>query len=244
MQITQQYKSTAAEKVHSSDVPTWEEIIDVPNFFEDCFTTDPKMVLGAWDKLSRSILKDQLAAFPACVYFGLKETFDEHFKERKSNINQTPIGEDKSQGENYTSDVVSHTIKDSNSANPTPKNQNKFAEISQFNERLDVVLSTIERYNPGYLKRTTDNIENFDEIFRDRRFEFGGKQAYTSLVCSWVGIISCFPAFLYVIFQDITGFWNTTLIVLMLIASQSGFSGFMRIIDGFSQLLNSFRRKE
>ena len=159
-------------------------------------------------------------------------------------MNQAPKDDDSSQEENQIDNVDTRSLNDSDTTNPAPNSLNIFAEISQFNERLDLVLSIIETHNPGFLKRTTDNIENFDEKYREKRFEFGGKQAYTSLVCSWVGIVSCFPAFLYVIFQDIAGFWNTTLIVLMLAASQSGFSGFMRIIDGFSQLLNSFRRRE
>ena len=159
-------------------------------------------------------------------------------------MNQTPKKVDSPQENSQIDDVNTPAINDDGNSNSSPQNLNVFAKISQFNERFDLVLSTIESHNPGFLKRATDNIEHFDENLRGIRFRFGGKQAYTALICSWVGIATCFPAFFYVIFQDIAGFWNTTLIVLMLAASQSGFSGFMRIIDGFSQLLNSFRRKE
>ena len=78
MSIDQTQKSMS----DNNDLPTWEEIINIPNLFEDCYTTDPKKVLGAWEKLSQSTLIEQLAAFPACVYFGLKKTYDEHFEDK------------------------------------------------------------------------------------------------------------------------------------------------------------------
>ena len=62
------------------------------------------------------------------------------------------------------------------------RNLNIFAKVSQFNERMDLVISKIEEHNPGFIKRATNNIERFDEEFRQKRFYFGDRQAYTSLV--------------------------------------------------------------
>ena len=83
MRNQQHPKTMNEECVSTNDLPSWEDFIDIPNLYEDCFTTDPNRVLDSWDKLSQSTLFEQLAAFPACVYFGLKKTYDQHFEDKQ-----------------------------------------------------------------------------------------------------------------------------------------------------------------
>ena len=121
---------------------------------------------------------------------------------------------------------------------------NIFAKVSQFNDRLDLVISKIEEHNPGFVKRATNNIEKYDEEFRRKRFYFGDKQAYTSLALRWIGMIFCFTASGYIIWTDKVGFWTATFLIVLLAVSQSGFSGIMKIVSGFTELVLSSRKRE
>ena len=63
-------------------LPTWEEFINVPNYYEDCYTIDPTKVEAAWDKLGQSTLFLHLSALPALMFFGLKKTYSDYFEEK------------------------------------------------------------------------------------------------------------------------------------------------------------------
>ena len=69
-------------KAVNKDLPTWEEIISGPNYYEDCYTLDPSNVEEAWEKLGQSTLYLQISALPACIFFGLKKTYAEFFEEK------------------------------------------------------------------------------------------------------------------------------------------------------------------
>ena len=56
----------------SQEPPTWEEFIDGPNYYDDCYTIDPSEVEGAWEKLGESTLLLQISALPAFIFFGFK----------------------------------------------------------------------------------------------------------------------------------------------------------------------------
>ena len=66
----------------NQEPPTWEDFIDGPNYYEDCYTVDPSNVDYAWDKLGQSTLFLQISALPAFIFFGFKKTFEEYFGEK------------------------------------------------------------------------------------------------------------------------------------------------------------------
>lgn len=131
-----------------------------------------------------------------------------------------------------------------NSGAKQSRQLNVFAKISQINDRLDLIISAVEEHNPGFIKRASDKIEQYDEVYRQKRFYFGDKQAYTSLALRWIGIIFCFSVSGYVIWQDSVGFWTTTFIIVLLAVSQSGVAGFMKITAGFLEIVRGSRRRD
>ena len=152
--------------------------------------------------------------------------------------------DDNSDKEKPIDNKVSRTAINDDANAQSSHNLNFIANIAQFNERPDLMITLIEEHNPGFIKRTTDNIEIFDQEFRQKRFKFGDKQAYTSLIVRWIGIVICSIFSGFVIWFDIVGFWNTTLIILILAGTQSGFSGFNAVVVAFSELIYRFKRRE
>ena len=124
-----------------------------------------------------------------------------------------------------------------------PHNMQFIANFAQFNDRPDLLISSIEEFNPGFIKRATDNIEKYDETFRQKRFHFGDKQAYTNLYTRWLGVIFCLAGAGYIIWNDIAGFWNIALIILLLSGFQKGFSGINSIIRSITELIRSIRHR-
>lgn len=75
---TFQPERSSSESVSSNEPRTWGEFLEVPNYFEDCYTIDPYNVENAWEKLGQSTLYMQLAALPTIIFFGFKDTFEQY----------------------------------------------------------------------------------------------------------------------------------------------------------------------
>ena len=115
---------------------------------------------------------------------------------------------------------------------------NVFNNFLLFNQKPEAVLSFIEQNNPGFVKRATQKIEEYEELFHEKRFKFSDLQAYASLSIRYIGVLVSCAWISYVIWQDNVGFWNTLLILLFFAASQSGHSTIKKMfVDLMKQII-------
>lgn len=64
---------------------------------------------------------------------------------------------------------------------PSSASVNILAEISNYTDRPDLLLSEIEKHDPGFIKAMNEQAREFSEQERRERFKFGKYQAYVSL---------------------------------------------------------------
>lgn len=116
-------------------------------------------------------------------------------------------------------------------ANPTD-GDNYIALIAQYTERPDLLISTLERHDPGFIKRMNDKSEQRSEAMSDARFRFGGIQAYSGLAVSVCAAISLLAMLAYAVISESADFWLIMGIAVFYAITQGGPSGFVELCKG------------
>jgi hypothetical protein len=82
------------------------------------------------------------------------------------------------------------------------------AQLNHFTDRPDLFLETIEKHDPGFIKKMNAQAESFSRTSRDARFRFGQAQAYAALGVSVIGALATLSAVMYLIATNQAGFWS------------------------------------
>ncbi|MBO0664172.1 hypothetical protein [Jiella flava] len=117
------------------------------------------------------------------------------------------------------------------------------AQINQYTDRPDLLLETIERHDPGFIKTVNDEAKAFQRIFRLSRFRFGRFQAYTALSISVLAAVAIFGIIAYLAFLGKLTVWMIVAFAIFYAVTQSGIGGFLKIAQHLAELLKSFGGK-
>lgn len=113
------------------------------------------------------------------------------------------------------------------------------AQVNQYTDRPDLLIETIERHDPGFIKAMNEESREFSRESRRSKFNFGRFQAYTSVAVQ----VAAAAVVLYVLYRMAE---NNHLTIWLLIGlgvlfaiTQSGVTGFLRIAGQVSKLIPS-----
>ena len=59
--------------------PTWEMLLNGPNYYDDCITLDPSEIEDAMKTLHQDSTFLQIAAVPAITFFALNDVLEMYF---------------------------------------------------------------------------------------------------------------------------------------------------------------------
>lgn len=119
-------------------------------------------------------------------------------------------------------------------------NQNNIlALVAQFSDRPDLLLETLEKHDPGFIKRMNEEVERAAQEELPSRNRFAKIQAYTSLGVSVTAALAVLGITTAMVVMGTAGFWNIIGMVIFYAVSQSGPGGFMRIVESIRNLLAS-----
>ena len=68
-----------ADAERPENQPTWEMILNGPNYYEDCVTLDPGEIEESMKILHQNTTLLQIAALPAIAFFALNDTLETYF---------------------------------------------------------------------------------------------------------------------------------------------------------------------
>lgn len=106
------------------------------------------------------------------------------------------------------------------------------AQINKYTDRPDLFLETLERHDPGFIRRMNSEAETFSKKGRTARFNFGRFQAYTALFVSVAAALVCLGALVYMIEKNIFSFWNIIGLAIFYAITQGGTRGFVSLVEG------------
>lgn len=106
------------------------------------------------------------------------------------------------------------------------------------------MLEVVEKHDPGFIKSINQEAKDFSRKNREAKFKFGRFQSYLSAVVAAVAALGAVGVLFLLA-------WNNTLTFPVVIAlgvffaiSQSGASGFLRIVNQISHLITGKKPKE
>jgi len=111
------------------------------------------------------------------------------------------------------------------------------AQINQYTDRPDLLLETIERHDPGFIKGMNDETREFAKKSRASRFNFGRAQAYTSLVLSLLVALGILGCVFYTIYNNTASAWVIIALAIFYAITQSGLSGFRKIAHQIAEIV-------
>ena len=114
--------------------------------------------------------------------------------------------------------------------------------IHSYTDRPDLLLSEIEKHNPGFTKDVCRSAIRHEEQLREGRFRFGKYQAYVSLVVSVLAAASLLAFFGYALINGQLSFLGIIGIALFYAITQGGSHGFNQLVDAFADLISKFRK--
>lgn len=149
----------------------------------------------------------------------------------------------KSGGRGVDGDIEPPRNKRASEAPPPPPNiyADNAAQINQYTDRPDLFLEAIERYDPGFIKSMNDEARTYARRYRESRFHFGRIQAYLGLFVAVVAALTVLYV-LYVLAENGNiDFLNVIALGVFFAISQSGASGFMKIVTQVVELIKNAR---
>lgn len=104
------------------------------------------------------------------------------------------------------------------------------ALVDNYTERPDLLIDTLERHDPGFVRRMHAITEEEAAESRKERNRFGKFQAYLGLFASFIGAI-CIIAFIGLAVFLGSSFLTIIALGVVFAITQSGTAGFSRIIE-------------
>lgn len=121
---------------------------------------------------------------------------------------------------------------------------NYIALISQYTERPDLLIETLEKHDPGFVKRMNQKAEARSDTMHEARFRFGRAQAYSGLVVSIIAALGILGLTAYMVVTGQASFWIIIALIAFFAVSQGGPSGFLELCRGIADLLRSHSKKD
>lgn len=112
------------------------------------------------------------------------------------------------------------------------------AQISNYTNRPDLFLETIEKHDPGFIKRMNEDAEEFSKTTRKSMFNFGRLQAYTGLAVSFIAAVTLLGLTFAAVFFNNIGFFQTISLAIFFAITQSGTKGFGAIASQIAKITN------
>lgn len=113
------------------------------------------------------------------------------------------------------------------------------AQVSNYTNRPDLFLETIEKHDPGFIKRMNDDAEVFNKKARKQMFSFGKIQAYAGLIVSVIAAFLLLGTIVASVFIKDIGFWQILAIGIFYAITQAGTSGFANIAGQVAKMVGS-----
>lgn len=126
--------------------------------------------------------------------------------------------------------------------NPPVDNVQIAALISQYTERPDLFLETMEKHDPGFIKRINKNAEGHSKKLEKSQFNFGRVQAYSTLFIQVAAALWLLYTFNAVVTSS-AGFLSLLAIIIFFAISQSGLDSFIEIAKGVGRLIERIKSK-
>ncbi|WJR66988.1 hypothetical protein QTA58_22830 [Neorhizobium sp. CSC1952] len=111
------------------------------------------------------------------------------------------------------------------------------AQINQYTDRPDLLIEVIEKHDPGFIKAMNDEAREFSKKSRTSRFNFGRAQAYTALAIQVLAAIAVLAGLGWLVYSQKLTFGNGLAIGIIYAITQSGTSGFTKIVSQIAQLI-------
>lgn len=118
------------------------------------------------------------------------------------------------------------------------------AQFNKYTDRPDLFLETIEKADPGFIKRLNEEAERFSRRHRDARFRFGRHQAYVALGVGALAAVGLIGAVYYLIATRQAGFGALVGIALLYAVTQGGASGFASLISSLKDGIERFMKSK
>lgn len=116
------------------------------------------------------------------------------------------------------------------------------AQINQYTDRPDLFLETIEKHDPGFIKKMNDSARLYSKRSREQRFRFGKIQSYTALSLSLIAALIICAALVLMIYLGYANFWTIVGLAIFYAVTQGGSRGFGSIISAISTAVSEFRK--
>lgn len=116
------------------------------------------------------------------------------------------------------------------------------AQINQYTDRPDLLIEVIERHDPGFIRSMNEEAKEFSKKSRLSKFNFGRAQAYTSLVLQVIAALSVLAVLGWLGYTGKLTFGNAVAIGIVYAITQSGMSGFTKIVSQIAQLFKGTGR--
>lgn len=129
-----------------------------------------------------------------------------------------------------------------NEKEQSPEFAQIFAQITQYTNRPDLLLETLEKHSPGFIDDTVKRANRIAEREAEGRFHFGKRQAYTALVVSVIAAAGVIGALFYAFALGAANFLTIVGLGVFYAISQGGGVGFSKIVAGIQQLVGRHRK--
>lgn len=120
---------------------------------------------------------------------------------------------------------------------------NYIALISQYTERPDLLLQTLEKHDPGFIKRMNEKVEKRSERMSNAKFWFGGVQAYSGLAVAVIAALVVLSLLGYSVVNGLASFWLIIALSIFYAISQGGPSGFLELCRGIADFFRKDNSK-
>lgn len=115
------------------------------------------------------------------------------------------------------------------------------ALVSNYTDRPDLLIAEIERHDPGFVRRMNANAEMNAQQQRASRFRFGQFQAYVSAGLAVIAALSVLTIGGLLAWKGSAGFGSLLGLAILYAVTQGGSSGFAKVIDATSRLIQRFK---
>lgn len=121
---------------------------------------------------------------------------------------------------------------------------NLLALVRNYTNRPDLFLSEVEKHDPGFIKRMNESFAAHSARLREGKFNFGERQAYTSLGIRVFAAVVVLGVFAYAVIAGSAGFLTIIALAIFYAVTQSGISGFSGIASALSKAVTRLRKDD